>query len=181
MDDKVALSKAVAKSRLIVSLLGPSVKIPLSKTTFSDMYRNIFEMMREHNVRRIFAMGTPSIILDSDHTSLKRWGAIKGLRLFYPGAYENIINIQAAFEDIEATRDIDWTVYRIGMLSGESDEASWRSDREDGETYVGPVAGPGWTFAQKRGALVRWLGDVCGSQGLDLVAKMPAVSRKAGS
>lgn len=181
MDDNEALSAAVAKSRLIVSLLGPSIEAPVPEETFSDMYRNIFNMMRQHGVRRIFAMGTPSIFQDSDHTSWKRWGAIKGLRLFYPGAYKNIICIQNAFEDQTSTKNIDWTVFRVGQLGGESDEASWRTDREDGEIYVGPVGGPGWTFSQKRAALTRWLADASESNVTELIGKMPAVTRKAGS
>lgn len=181
MDDKEALSAAVAKSRRIISLLGPSVQLPLPQGTFSSIYRSIFPMMREHGVRRILAMGTPSISLDSDHTSFKRWGAIKALRLIYPDAYKHIISIQDAFEDDQATEDVDWTVYRIGQLVGESDEASWRADREDGETYVGPVGASGWTLSQKRAALTRWLADVCEKDVPELVGKMPAVSRKAGS
>lgn len=181
MDDKQALSAVIARSRLVVSLLGPSVDTPQPETTFSDMYRMIFSLMREHNVRRIFAMGTPSIYQDNDHTSFIRWGAIRALRLLYTHAYSNIISIQEAFEDDNATQDIDWTVYRIGQLVGESDEQSWRVDREDGKVYVGPVAGPGWTFSQKRAALSRWLADVIESDVSELVGTMPAVSRKAGS
>lgn len=181
MNDKQALSMVIAKCRLILSFLGPTMTAPLPETAFSDMYRLIFELMREHGVRRIFAMGTPSIYQDDDQSSLKRWGAIRGLRLFYPNAYQNIIQIQAAFEDKQATKDIDWTVFRIGQLGGESDEKSWKTDREDGETYAGPVGGPGWTLSQKRAALTRWLVDAAENNDAKWIGKMPAISRRAGS
>ena len=126
-------------------------------------------------------MGTPSIYQDNDYTSFVRWGAIRALRLLDTRANKNIISIQVAFEDENATKDIDWTEYRSGQLAGESDLESWKADREDGKTYVGPVAGRGWTFSQKRAALSRWLAGVAEMDAPELIGAMPAISRKAGS
>lgn len=137
--------------------------------------------MRQHGVRRIFAMGTVSIVRPEDKSSLLRWAMVRGLRLFASGAWSNIIAIQEAFEDEEATKDIDWTVFRIAAIPGESDAESWKKDREDGTAYVGPLGGDGWSLSQKRSSLTRWITDAAESGAPDLIRQMPVVSRKSGS
>jgi hypothetical protein len=181
MTDLEALSVAISKSKTIISLLGPiSLSQPVN-TEFADRYRAMFPLMRQHSVRRIFAMSTLSSYQPEDQTSFLRFLAVCIVRMLAAGAYANIIGIQNVFQEEEATRDIDWTLYRIAMIPGGSDEESWRADRLDGETYVGGVAGAGWSFSQKRAALTRWLVDVAQSGAPELIRKMPAVSRFAGS
>lgn len=75
---------------------------------------------------------------------------------------------------------LDWTVFRIAQIPGESDENSWRQDREL-EMFTGRIGEKGWTTTLRRGALARWLVD--GVEGkMDIwVHKMPGISQLAGS
>jgi hypothetical protein len=191
MTDLVALSSAVSKCRLVISLLGPNELFGLhNDTVFADYYRALFSLMRQHGLRRIFIMGTISIRLPTDSFSLLRTLAVLFIRLLSNRVYLNIKAIQALLEgnatgtaatDAELTRDIDWTVFRIAGIPGGCDAASWEKDRLAGETYVGPMAAKGWTMMQKRAALTRWLVDAANSGAPDLIGKMPTVTRLAGS
>ncbi|KAL2866903.1 RNA polymerase II mediator complex subunit MED27 domain-containing protein [Aspergillus lucknowensis] len=159
LDDFDALSTAIAECRLVISLLGPNVlDKKISPTLYQDFYKSsLFPLMRQHGVRRIFAMGTISIYRPEDHWTLSRSALVLVVRLFANGPYQDIVNIAKVFESDAS--DLDWTVYRIAMIPGGSDEESWRKDREDGETFVGAVGANGWTISQRRGALARWLVD----------------------
>jgi hypothetical protein len=167
---------------VVISVLGPQAGNlkDLDHAFFGNFYKDtLFPLMRQHGVRRIFALGTPSYEDPGD-----RWVWMRPLvhtifPLFARSAYENILNIARAFK--EEGRDIDWTVYRINFISGGSDEQSWRADREQGETFVGYVGHPGWTKSQKRGSLARWLVDAAETGLPDWVGKLPAVSYRAGS
>ncbi|KAL2810922.1 hypothetical protein BJX63DRAFT_422761 [Aspergillus granulosus] len=157
MDDLETLSTAIAQSRVIVSLLGPNIiDKNMSPTLFADIYRSsVFPLMRQHGVRRILAMGTISIFRPEDHWVLTRSAIVTFVRIFANQAYRNILNIADLFDN--DADGLDWTVFRIAMIPGNSDEESWRKDREDGEAFVGPVGAKGWTLSQTRSALARWL------------------------
>ncbi|KAL2205705.1 NAD(P)-binding protein [Sarocladium strictum] len=181
LDDTEALSTAVAQSHVVVSLLGPRAGDNLkSSELYSNFYKNsLFPAMRQHGVRRVYAMGTVSIVCEEDSRSVLRYCMRTAIHLFAGTAYRAIINIGEAFE--KDAKDLDWSVFRIGMISGECDRKAWMEDREEGTVFVGWVAQAGWTTSQKRAALTRWLVDIA-EEGLPgWVGKMPAVSRLASS
>ncbi|KAK0732181.1 hypothetical protein B0H67DRAFT_566840 [Lasiosphaeris hirsuta] len=180
LSDLTALSTAVSRSSVIISLLGPSILTGVEPQIYADFYRALFPLMRTHGVRRIFAMGTLSIPVEGDSFSLSRLMLVGFVRVVASGAYASVIKIGEVFAK-EAGEDIDWTVYRIAGIPGGSDEASWRADREDGETFEGYIGGPGWSLSQKRGALARWLVDAVEDGKEKWIRKMPSVSRYAGS
>ncbi|KAL4965282.1 RNA polymerase II mediator complex subunit MED27 domain-containing protein [Aspergillus stella-maris] len=158
MDNLELLSDAIARSRIVISLLGPKVFDKIPTTMYADIYRkSVFPLMREHGVRRILAMGTPSIPRPEDSWTFLSCFGIPLLRIFASPAYQNVRNIGDAFD--HHAEGLDWTVYRISAIPGNDDEESWRIDREDGEVFVGWVGQRGWTMSQKRGSLARWLVD----------------------
>lgn len=180
MTDMETLSVAVAKCHSVISFLGPARLKVNSNAEFAGHYSGLFQLMRQHGVRRIFAMGTISIVQPGDHFSFMRHFIVLMVRLLAPGAYRNIMAIQKLFEDENETRDIDWTVYRLGLILGDTEEKTWKTTREDAEMYVGPIGGPGWQAWQQRGALVRWLVDAAESGAPELIHTMPAVSQLKG-
>ncbi|KAI9372754.1 hypothetical protein BJX61DRAFT_533711 [Aspergillus egyptiacus] len=159
MDELDSLSTAMAKCRLVISLLGPNIiDRGMSPTLFSGFYKaSVFPLMRQLGVRRIFAMGTVSIVRPEDQWTLSRTAMVALVRTFANSAYQNILNIAKVFE--HDADGLEWTIFRIGAIPGKSDEDSWRCDREDGEAFVGWVGERGWTYSQRRGALARWLVD----------------------
>ncbi|KAF2963898.1 hypothetical protein GQX73_g9666 [Xylaria multiplex] len=178
MNNMDALSQAVAKCSAIISLLGPQINDRIESPTFyGDIYKNnIFPLMRKHNVKRILAMGTVSIGRPEDSSTLLRPIIVLFVRLLASVAYQNIINVAATFQH-EAT-DLDWTVYRIALIPGNSDEESWKKDREEdgGKPFVGWIGKKGWTISTKRAVLTRWLADAVEGKADEWIGKMPAIS-----
>ncbi|KAM7212120.1 hypothetical protein V8F06_012483 [Rhypophila decipiens] len=181
--DTDALSTALSlHPSAIISLLGPNSLSGIDPELYSNFYRSLFPLMRTHGIRRIFAMGTLSISDEADSFSLARSAMVAVVRTIANSAYRTVINISQVFAK-EAGERIDWTVFRIAMIPGESDEASWKGDREDGEVFEGYVGEKGWSLSQKRGALARWLVDAVEDEKLKekWIGKMPFVSRFGGS
>jgi hypothetical protein len=178
MSDVDALSSAVAKCSVILSLLGPNITGRMhSQSLFADIYKdNVFPLMRRHGVRRILAMGTLSIQRPEDSWTFFQPVVVFLVRMLANGAYRNIVNLAHTFE--RETADLDWTVFRIAAIPGKSDEMSWRQDREDGgEPFVGWIGEKGWTSSIKRAALARWLVDAAEGKADGWIGKMPAISR----
>jgi hypothetical protein len=183
MTDHEALSTAISKSSLILSLLGPAGFDIDGPAQFATYFReHVFPLMRVHHVRRIFLMGTISIYRPEDSSSLIRFLVVLLVRFIVPMAWRNVIAIEKlCAEDEEATRDIDWTVYRIAGIPGGCSEAEWKKDRNDGDVFVGYVGQKGWAMKQRRGALARWLVDAAEDGRSEWIGGFPAVSRLAGS
>lgn len=181
MDDLAAFSTAVAQSSVIISLLGPNINDgKINPTLFADCYKSsVFPLMRQYGVRRIIAISTLSIVRPEDRWTFLRFMIVLLVRVFANAVYRNILNVADAFD--KEAQGLDWTVFRIASIPGESDEASWRKDREDGEAFVGWIGEKGWSISQKRGALTRCLVDAAEGRAEEWVGKMPAVSQLAGS
>ncbi|KUL82642.1 hypothetical protein ZTR_09085 [Talaromyces verruculosus] len=176
MSNREAISRAVAKSRVIVSLLGPSSTRQPKNTEFADYYRIIVPLMKEHGVRRILALGTTAIYQPDDQSSISRTLMCTLIKVVASGAYYNILAIQDYFEHINDA-SIEWTVFRVGNLSGTGDLSAWLADRERGKAFEGPVGAPGFTSGINRSILARWLVDVATSNPPKWVRQMPAVSK----
>jgi len=181
MDELPSLSTAIAQSSIIISLLGPQLtNRNISPTLFADIYKpSIFPLMRQHGVRRILAMGTLSIQRPEDYFSAFRFMVVQFMRTFANSIYRNMLNIAEVFD--KEAMGLDWIVFRIVQILGESDEESWKRDREDGGTFVGRIGEKGCSNSQTRGALAMWLVDAEEGWAAEWVGKIPAVSRLAGS
>ncbi|KAI0966534.1 hypothetical protein F4678DRAFT_448932 [Xylaria arbuscula] len=176
MDDLDSLSRAIAQCSSVVSLLGPNINDRIATSSlYADIYRNIFTLMRRHGVRRILAMGTPSIQRPEDSWTIIQPVIILFVRMLHNSVYRNIINVANVFER-DAT-GLDWTVYRIGQILGGSDESNWKADREASEPFIGHVGEKGWSLPLKRGLLARWLADAAAGKADDWIGKMPAISQ----
>lgn len=177
--DREALSKAISQSSVILSLMGPNTFRGMDPATFIGFYKLVFDLMREHGVRRIFGMSTLSYWQPDDAFSLVRWLLASLVFVVAHYGWRTARGIAQTFQD--HGQGLDWTVYRIAGIPGGSDEASWKADREDGESFEGGVGQKGWTASQRRGALARWLVDAAEDGKAQWIGKMPAVSRLAGS
>ncbi|KAF4415003.1 hypothetical protein F53441_14679 [Fusarium austroafricanum] len=171
-----ALSLAVAQSRAIISLLGPS-REPQPRSFFADWYRTIIPLMQKHGVSRLFALGTNAIRRSDDQFSISRALTSGLIRIIANSGFQNILSIQEYFESVDNLQ-IEWTVFRLGMLSGTSDAAAWSTDREQGEAYAGPVGATGYTLGVNRSVLARWLVDESLAKEPRWAYQMPAVSNR---
>ncbi|EMT68970.1 hypothetical protein ACKRZS_003834 [Fusarium odoratissimum] len=181
LSDKAALDRAVAKVDIVISFLGPLIS---DRTTppnsIPDFYKDsLFPAMRRHGVKRIYAMGTLTIPQKEDAWTILQPAINLMVRLFFSNSYRAITSIGKTFET--EAKDLDWTIFRISGIPGESDKESWLKDREDGKPFVGYVGQKGYTYSFPRGALARWLVDAAESGLLDWVRKAPAVAKLSGS
>lgn len=179
IDDADKLSLALSKCDIILSLLGPNKLFFPLPSPYPGYYAALFQLMRQHSVRRIFAMGTLSIVDPGDTWSLLRFLMVLIVRILARGPYTTVLGIAQVFK--EQAQDLDWTVYRIGGIPGGCDEESWKKDREDGPIYAGYIGTPQWKIYSRRGALARWLVDCVESGAEQWIGKMPAVSKAGGT
>jgi nucleoside-diphosphate-sugar epimerase len=176
MSDRTALSEAISKSQAVISLLGPSTKSQ-PKDTFADYYRTIIPLMKQHGVHRILVLGTTAIYQPEDQSSITRALMCNLIKLIANSGYQNIMAVQDYFESIKNDTSIQWTVFRLGMLSGTGGQAEWSSGRDSGKIFNGPVGAPGFTGGINRSLLARWLVDTATANPETHVRSMPAVSK----
>ena len=180
--DEAKLSSAISQCSVIISLLGPNIGSirGLKPNTYADIYAQfVFPLMRQHGVKRIFAMSTVSVSRPEDKPSIIRWVLAFAVWLVAGMAQKNIYTMQYLFEDQEQSKDIEWTAFRLAFIPGGHDEKSWRKDRE-GEVFTGYVGDPGYSFVQRRGQLGKWLVDAAVDGAPQWIHRFPAVSRLAG-
>lgn len=181
MNDREALSSVMSRTSAVISLLGPSISDKsIEHSLFADIYTStIFPLMQENGVRRILAMGTLSIKRPEDKFNIMQAIMPFLMPLFANTAYQNALNIGRAFEN--QGQGLDWTIFRLTQIPGEPDEASWKTDREDGKVFTGGIGEKGWTSSLKRGALAKWLVDTIEDKTNNWTGKMPGIGRLAGS
>lgn len=176
MDDTASLSAAIARSSMILSLLGPNnIRAP-APMPYPGYYSTIFPLMRQHGTKRIMAMCTISATVPGDRFNLLRFLLVLVVRLLVPAAYRAMLDIVKVFRD-EAT-DLDWTIFRLAMIPGGDDEASWKKDRED-STAAGYIGDKSWKYWTRRGGLATWLVDCAEGGQEEWIHKLPAVSNSS--
>lgn len=174
IDDDATLGEAVAQCSAIISLMGPVQESMSSRTPlpYPAFYENhVLPVMKKHGIKRIAAMGTISIYTEDDIAVFSRWILRTGVSWMFPAAYNAMLGIASVFKE-EA--DIDWTIFRLPMLLGGSDETVWKADREKGEAQAGPVSNA-WTGKLNRSILAKWLADWAENEG-KWVRELPALS-----
>lgn len=126
---------------------------------------------------RAIAVSTVSANESSDSFNILSWLMTTIVRLLIPAAYQCMRSIARVFQD--EAQDLDWTVFRIGVIMGGHDESSWRKGRENA-THAGYVGDPFWKIWTNRSGLARWLVDVIEDGQGQWVGKSPAVSHLSG-
>jgi hypothetical protein len=111
-------------------------------------YKAIFKFMREHGVKRIFAMGTLSIPDSKDKSSLLVRFMVFFIWLFGRPTWKEIVNVGKAFD--EDAKDLDWTVYRLGLVKNGPDGAvaTTYPGEDDFVSFVNRNELAGWLLEQ---------------------------------
>lgn len=112
LDDRAGIADAIAGSDAVVSLLGPGTNAadvpPLIAGT-----GNVVAAMRKHGVRRLVAVGTPSMSDDADRKDWKISLLVKLIKRFQPAAYDAIVHIGRIVRESK----LDWTIVRFPFLT----------------------------------------------------------------
>lgn len=139
LEDSKALDTALAGADAVLSALGPSFGNP-SGTPIARGYSAVLEAMRRQGVKRLIALGTPSIKDEqNDKFSMVYSTMVATVAFGARSAYRDIV---AVGEVIRACEDIDWTIVRVPVLKNER-------NREVRAGYIGDDgAGAGYTLAR---------------------------------
>lgn len=163
MTDAEALSKAVEGQDGIVSLLGPTSDV--AGTPFTNAYHLIFSLMKRWGVKRILAMGTPSIPDEQDGFSIIAFLGVTLIRIIANSAYKDIVSVGKLFET-EATNDgLEWTIFRLGFLGNGAPQSS----------KVGYVGKNGWVMKNQRADIATWLVDEIENDNSEWIRKKPSI------
>jgi uncharacterized protein YbjT (DUF2867 family) len=139
LEDSKTLDTALAGADAVLSALGPSFGNP-SGTPIARGYAALLEAMRRQGVKRLIALGTPSI-KDEQHDKFSTVYSMMVTAVSY-GARSAYKDIVAVGEVIRACEDIDWTIVRVPVLKNER-------NREVRAGYIGDGgAGAGYTLAR---------------------------------
>ncbi|KAG2049859.1 NAD-P-binding protein [Suillus hirtellus] len=137
LDDREALSSAIMGVDAVLSALGPSVsRGPMHPkgTPLARAYSLIIELMIGHRVRRLLALGTPSITDPSDKFSLRMSIIVNGVATLARTAYEDVVAIGETIRT--QGNDLDWTIVRVPLLSGANDKNVVVGYVGDGKTGI---------------------------------------------
>lgn len=113
LTNAVALHSALEGCDAVISSLGPH---PLQGPglVITSGYKVVLEAMRAQGVKRIIALGTPSIVDPADPRGFIAWLLPFLIKMIIPELYRDIIALGALFTQ---TDDIDWTVVRVPFLT----------------------------------------------------------------
>ena len=110
-------------------------------------------------------MGTPSIHDPQDKSATTASLAVLGIKTFANAAYKEIVSIGTLFD--EEAGDLDWTMFRLGMLSN-----------SEGTTAASYVGEKDWNLATYRPDVANWLVDQVGKDFPEHVRQRPALSSR---
>lgn len=136
LEDHTALDTALAGADAVLSALGPKYGNP-SGNPIARGYSAVLEAMRRQDVKRLIALGTPSIKDEqNDKFSLVYAGMVKTVKFGAPTAYSDIV---AVGEVIRACEYIDWTIVRVPVLKNDMNRevrAGYIGDGGAGSRYT---------------------------------------------
>ena len=146
-----AVARAVARADAVISVLGPTANRPDYAVTRGT--ENILEAMKEHGVRRLVVSAGAGVADPNDEPKLLNKLISVLLKLFSRHVYEDMKRM------VETVRrsDVDWTIVRVPMLTGEATEVMTTKGVRVG--YVGKGMGARLSRANLAGFMLDQLRD----------------------
>ncbi|KAJ3557835.1 hypothetical protein NM688_g1254 [Phlebia brevispora] len=117
LTDRSALQQALSGVDAVLSALGPPVRSGITyplNTPLAQAYTLLIELMKEKEIKRLIALGTPSMKDEHDKFSLVFRTLVTGVATFAHGAYKDVVAIG---EVIRNQGDaLSWTIVRVPFL-----------------------------------------------------------------
>jgi len=136
LEDPKTRDAALAGADAVLSALGPTFGNP-SGTPIARGYSAVLDAMRRNGVRRLIALGTPSIKDEqNDRFSFVYAAMVAAVAVGARSAYKDIV---AVGEVIRACEDVDWTIARVPVLKDEKNRevlVGYIGDGEAGARYT---------------------------------------------
>jgi len=83
--------------------------------TFVKPLGTIIKAARASNIKQLYILGTPTAFVPGDERNAFLKVFIGFLKIFLNQVYSEIIGLGQLLDD--EAKDLDWTMYRLGMLS----------------------------------------------------------------
>ncbi|EPS93806.1 NAD-binding protein [Fomitopsis schrenkii] len=131
LTDAEALTRAMQGVDAVLSALGPGPFHP-SDTPLAHAYSLIIDVMKRQGVRRLIALGTPSMKDEHDQFSIVFSALISGVALFAHNAYNDIVAIARVIRT-EGT-ELEWTIARVPILNDSDNKEVVAGYVGDGKT-----------------------------------------------
>ncbi|PGH26885.1 hypothetical protein AJ80_01467 [Polytolypa hystricis UAMH7299] len=165
LSDEPSLSAAIRNQDAILSSLGPTGFTGFTGV-FTNGYKLILRLMREHNVSRILAMSTISAYDTArDSFSLYRTFIFWVVFVLAHAVQREILGLENVFR--EEGEGLEWTLYRVGGLGNARDA--------DGVAEAGWVGDGKWRQFVERREWANWMVQEAERERPMWVRKMPAI------
>lgn len=105
------LEQAIKGTDAVVSVIGPLGR--QEKLIFAPGYENIVSAMKKHGVKRLIALGTPSIPSSLDRPSLIFGALIVIVGMIIHKGYEDIQRVG----EVVRESGLEWTLVRVPLLT----------------------------------------------------------------
>ncbi|KAI1797512.1 NAD(P)-binding protein [Ganoderma leucocontextum] len=138
------LTSAMQGVHAVLSALGPAVKngpFHPSNTPLAHAYALIIEAMKGQSVKRLIALGTPSMKDEHDKFSLIISGLVTSVATFAHNAYKDVVAIGETIRAADP-HELVWTIARVPILNGYEDRsviAGYAGDGKVGTRLARPA------------------------------------------
>lgn len=105
------INEAIQGTDAVVSVVGPLGR--QDKLIFAPAYEHIISSMKRHGVKRLIALGTPSIPDANDRFNFVYWCLIVGVGLILHKGYTDMKNVGQEIRE----SGLDWTIVRVPLLT----------------------------------------------------------------
>lgn len=166
MNDAAQISKSIEGQDVVVSFLGPTEFFSRQPPElFVEGYKKIFDGMRAHHVKRIYAIGTP-YTRDPKDSAGGLYAKFPDLffRVFAHNTWKSFVLIGELFD--KEAGDLDWTIPRVARLTNDIDKETKAFE------YIGAS---GWTPNSTRSGSAEWIVDQIDRGGNEYIHEKPAV------
>jgi len=109
--DAMRIEEAIRGSDAVISVIGPLGR--QNKLIFAPAYENIIAAMKKHGVKRLVALGTPSIPSSMDRPSLVFGALIVVVGMILHRGYEDIQRVGELIRE----SGLEWTLVRVPLLT----------------------------------------------------------------
>ncbi|CAG8978480.1 hypothetical protein HYALB_00005054 [Hymenoscyphus albidus] len=158
----------------IISTLGPVGLQRSKETPITDFFTVLLHAISALPTKpRVFHSSTGSVTDPSDKFTFIMWLSVLVIKLLAPGARNEILSTAKVF--VEHGNDIDWTLFRLGVLSDEK-EGEVDANGEKKVAHAGYIADEKWQLMTPRSQIARWVVKQATEGKVEWNKKMPALA-----
>lgn len=118
LENAEKIDEAIKGADAVVSVVGPLGR--QEKLIFAPAYKSIITSMKKHGVKRLIALGTPSVPDAHDRFNFIFWALTFGVGFLIHKGYTDMKTLG---QDIRES-GLDWTIVRVPLLTNRSKQGN---------------------------------------------------------